>query len=139
MAFVSVTRLRLRSGRYVLPLTWQTLLAFIQAKRTPGNRGVRLLRDANRAFWTATAWDDEASMRAFMMAGSHRRVMSKVQEWCDESAVVHWAQDQALLPDWKEAHRRMATEGRPTRLRHPSANHHAFHIAEPQIRRSSTR
>jgi hypothetical protein len=32
-------------------------------------------------------------MRAFMQSGVHRRVISRLPEWCDEAALVHWVQD----------------------------------------------
>jgi hypothetical protein len=132
MTHVSITRLRLRSKWHALPLAWQTLRIALQAKRAPGIRDVRLLRDANNAFWTATSWVDEASMRAFMMKAPHRHMIPKIHDWCDESAVVRWSQDTAALPDWKEAHRRLLAEGRPTKLRHPSEAHLAFRIPEPK-------
>jgi tetratricopeptide (TPR) repeat protein len=37
-----------------------------QAKKPAGNLGMKLLRDADRVFWTCTAWRDDASMRAFI-------------------------------------------------------------------------
>ena len=73
MPFVSVTRLRLRSARYLMPFMIYALMSSRQARRSRGNLGLKLLRDANRAFWTLTAWQNEEDMRSFMMAGSHRR------------------------------------------------------------------
>ena len=80
-----------------------------------------------------TAWQDEAAMRAFMMAMPHRGAMGKLAGWCDEAAVVHWTQDTTGLPDWQEAHRRMATEGRRSRVRHPSEAHQDFRIPPPRF------
>jgi hypothetical protein len=91
-----------------------------------------LLREANNTYWTLTAWQDEAAMRAFMMATPHRHAMGKLAEWCDEASVVHWNQETADLPNWQEAHRRIAAEGRPSRVRHPSAAHQAFQIPPPK-------
>jgi len=109
------------------------LLSGNQARSAPGNLGVELLRDAKNTFWTCTAWEDEAAMRAFMMAMPHKRAMGKLANWCDEASVVHWQQDAADLPDWKEAHRRMATEGRRSRVRHPSEAHQEFRIPPPRF------
>ena len=90
MVLISVTRLRVRSFRYIAGFIFYTLLSALQAKRASGNLGIGLLRDANSTFWTRTAWLDEASMRAFMMATPHRRAMSKLVDWCNEAAVVHF-------------------------------------------------
>jgi len=103
-----------------------------QAKSAPGNLGVKLLRDAKNTFWTCTAWEDEAAMRAFLMAVPHKTAMGKLANWCDEASVVHWTQATADLPDWREAHRRMTTEGRPSRVKHPSDAHRDFRIAAPR-------
>ena len=39
----------------------------------------------------------------------------------------------ADLPDWHEAHRRMATEGRRSKVRHPSEAHRDFRIPPPRF------
>ena len=80
-----------------------------------------------------TAWQDEAAMRAFMMAMPHRGAMGKLAGWCDEASVVHWTQDTTGLPDWQEAHRRMATEGRRSRVRRPSEAHQDFGSRRPVL------
>ena len=111
MPFVSVTRLRLRSYRYLSQFAWAAFSSGIQIKRSPGNLQAAYLRESPLTFWTLTIWKDEASMRAFMMSGAHRKAMPKLLNWCDEAALGHWIQAAATLPDWKEAHRRMVTEG----------------------------
>ena len=132
MPFVSVTRIRVRSRRYLPGFFWHSLWSVLQAKRAPGNLRLATLTDANRAFWTLTSWADESSMRAFMRSGAHKRAMPKLFEWCDEASLGHWTQDTAELPDWREAHRRMVEEGRPTKVRHPSPAHVEGKIAAPK-------
>ena len=133
MAFISVTRLRGRRFAYLPVFILFALRSSRQAKRAAGNLGVGLLREANRTFWTRTAWRDESSMRAFMLAMPHRRAMEKLAEWCDEAAVVHWTQENTELPEWREAHRRMVSEGRRSKVKHPSADHEAYRIAPPKV------
>jgi heme-degrading monooxygenase HmoA len=77
MPFVSITRLRVRSWRYVPVFLIQSLRAALQAKRATENLAVSVLRDADRAFWTRTVWRDEAAMRSFMQSGVHRRIMKR--------------------------------------------------------------
>ncbi len=64
MAFISVTRLRVRSIFYLPQFIWQVFKTTRQAERAPGFLGGRLMRDQKNAFWTLTTWDDEAAMRA---------------------------------------------------------------------------
>ena len=104
-----------------------------QARNAAGNLGVELLRDARNTYWTCTAWQDEAAMRAFMMTEPHRSAMGKLAEWCNEASVVHWTQATADLPDWIEAHHRMATQGRRSKVRHPSEAHQDFRIRPPRV------
>ncbi|MFN3326443.1 MAG: DUF3291 domain-containing protein [Bryobacteraceae bacterium] len=133
MPFVSITRLRLRSARFLPGFLWFSLLSTLQAKRSPGNLGMSGLRDANLAFWTATLWENEAAMRVFMLSGAHRRAMPKLARWADEAAVAHWTQDCTDLPDWTEAHRRLSTEGCMSKVNHPSPRQLAREIPAPRV------
>jgi antibiotic biosynthesis monooxygenase len=135
--FISVTRLRIRSLWFLPGFISYALRSSNQARSAAGDLGVELLRDARNTYWTCTAWQDEAAMRAFMMAEPHRSAMSKLAEWCNEASVVHWTQDTADLSDWQadwiEAHRRMATEGRRSKVRHPTEAHRDFRIPAPRV------
>ena len=131
--FISVTRLRIRSWWYLPGFILHAVSSESQARSAAGNLGGELLRCPKNTFWTKTAWQDEAAMRAFMMEMPHRRAIGKLANWCDEASVVHWTQETADLPDWKEAHRRMATEGRRSKVRHPSEAHQDFRIPPPRF------
>ena len=133
MALISVTRLRVRAPRYLPGFMLLALLSAWQAKRHPGNLGVGLLREANRTFWTRTAWRDEASMRAYTRAIPHRYAMLRLARWCDEASVVHWQQETPTLPEWPEAYRRMVAEGRRSRVEHPSPAHQAYDVPPPKL------
>jgi heme-degrading monooxygenase HmoA len=109
MTFISATRLRGRSIRFLPGFFYYALISTRQARRAPGNLGMIVLNDRNRTFWTATAWRNESDMRAFMMSAPHRKAMPKLIHWCSEAAVVHWIQESPALPDWQEAYRRMVT------------------------------
>ena len=139
MPFVSITRLRVRSFRYLPVFFIGSLRSAWQAKNAPGNLAVSLLNDSSLTFWTRTLWRDESAMRAFMLAGAHRRVMPRLLQWCDEAAVAHWVQDSTEPPSWQEAHRRLKEEGRASRVNHPSAAQLAFEIPPPSTRRNSNK
>jgi hypothetical protein len=138
MPFISVTRLRVRSWRYLPGFLFDALVSARQAARTQGNLAVMLLRDARNTWWTSTSWDAESSMRSFVLAKPHGAAMRKLLEWCDEAALVHWSQPDPALPAWAEAHCRMQAEGRTSKVLHPSPEHLAFRIAAP-VGRSEVR
>lgn len=131
MAVVSITRLRVRSWRYLPVFFVAALRSARQAARSQGNLAAALLRDANRTFWTATSWTDERAMKAFMHAAPHGPIMRRLLDWCDEAALVHWTQENGALPPWPEAHARLKREGRTSKVNHPSPAHAAFEIAAP--------
>lgn len=135
MTFVSITRLRVRSWRYLVPFMVFALRSSRQAKVAEGNLGVSLLRDAHMAFWTRTHWTAEQPMKSFMLSGPHRQVMPHLLEWCDEAAVVHWLQEADKPPDWDEAHRRLQQEGRRSKVKHPSPAHENYQIPKPAVHR----
>ena len=134
MPVVSVTRLRVRSWRFLPGFLITAFRTGGQARGAKGNLAVKLLNDKRSTFWTCTCWDSEASMRAFMLAWPHGPAMRKLLEWCDEAALVHWAQESAELPSWAEAHRRMQHEGRPSKVNYPSEAHKAYQISAPSAR-----
>jgi hypothetical protein len=109
----------------------QSLRIARQAARAEGNLAVKLLGDRRSAFWTATSWSSESSMKSFMLTKPHGPAMRSLLEWCDEAALVHWAQTGAELPSWEEAHQRIQREGRTSKVNHPSAAHTAHEIPAP--------
>jgi Domain of unknown function (DUF3291) len=135
MAFISVTRLRVRSVLLLPSFLWQTLKTTHQTRRASGFLGGRLLPESRSVFWTLTAWEDGAAMNAFRTQGAHGGVMPKLIEWCDEASVVHWTQETDTLPSWGEAHLRMLKEGRLSKVKYPSPAHLAHEIPAPRVGR----
>lgn len=133
MSFISITRLRLRSIRFLPAFALHTLRSQKQVRHAPGFLDGSLLADRGWTFWTMTAWSDEASMRSYMTTGAHRVVMPKLLDWCDEASVVHWTQPEAGLPSWAEADRRMRESGRPSKVRHPSPQHTTLSYRAPRL------
>lgn len=138
MTLISVTRLRVRSLRFLPAFLWYALQSNHQAKHAPGNLASTVRAQGNNVFWTITAWDSEASMRSFMRSGSHGKAMPKLQNWCDEASVVHWQQENATLPTWTEAETAMIAGGRFTPLKYPSIDHqnHRFGGNHAEARKS---
>jgi hypothetical protein len=88
MPLVAVTCLRVQSYRFLLHFGWDAWRSFRQAKHAAGSLGVKLRRADGLAFWTLTAWKDEAAMNAYRIAHPHQAAMPKLLEWCDEAAVA---------------------------------------------------
>ncbi len=132
MVFVSLTRLRIRSLRFVPLFVMDTLRSLGQVKKAPGFRQGALLADRSWTFWTLTAWDSQDAMRAYMTTGSHKQAMPKLLHWCDEASVAHWTQPDDDLPTWDEADRRMRAEGRISKVRNPSPQHATLTYRTPR-------
>lgn len=131
MAIISITRLRVRSWRYLVPFLFYALRSARQARHAQGNLATSLLRDSDRTFWTRTAWTTESEMKDFMLREAHRQAMRKLLEWCDEASLVHWEQDDEQEPDWGEAHQKLQALGRRSKVNHPSPAHEKFQIRPP--------
>lgn len=132
MIFVSLTRLRLRSVRYLPLFTIYTLRSLRQVKKAPGFQSGALLPDRSWTFWTLTAWEDAESMRRYMVSGAHKTAMPHLMHWCDEASVAHWEQEGSVLPSWEEADRRMRESGRPSKVNHPSPEHAGLDYRRPR-------
>jgi hypothetical protein len=132
MPFVSLTRLRVRSLRFVPFFMMHTSQALRQVKRADGFQQGAVLADRNWTFWTMTAWDGEEDMRRFMTTGAHKRTMPHLLDWCDEASVAHWNQSEEGLPSWGEADRRMRETGRASKVRFPSPQHANLTYALPR-------
>ena len=130
----SVTRLRVRSVRFLPPFVWETFLSQRQASRAPGFLGGRLLLDAHRTFWTVTVWESERAMKGFRGTTPHAKVMLRLVEWCDEASYAHWIPTGASVPSWPEAYEHLVAEGRLSRVAHPSPDHNARQFAKPRLR-----
>jgi Domain of unknown function (DUF3291) len=131
MAFVSITRLRVRSAEFLAPFTDALPDIYAQASAADGLLASDLLADAHDTYWTKTVWSDRSAMRSYMTSGAHGAVMGDLRDWCDEAHVAHWEQDRDELPTWEEAHRRIVEEGRTSAVTHPSADHAARTVASP--------
>ena len=133
MAFVSVTRLRLRSVRFLPVFAVHTLRSLAQVRRSPGFHGGALLPDRQWTFWTMTLWDSSGAMRQYRNNSAHLTAMKYLMHWCDEASYVHWEQAAAAVPAWSEADTRMRSEGHVSKVNHPSPRHADLTYREPRL------
>jgi len=132
MVFVSLTRLRLRSIRFLPGFAIYAVRSQMQVQKAPGFLKVALLPDKKWTFWTLTAWESQESMRQYMTSGAHKKAMPHLLHWCDEASVAHWTQEDAVLPTWAEADKKMREIGRVSKVNHPSAQHAGLRYERPK-------
>ena len=137
MQFISLTRLRIRSVRFLPGFAVLALRSGRQVRAAAGFLGGSLLADRQWTFWTMTAWEDQQAMRAYMTTGDHRSAMPSLLESCDEASVAHWDQPQPDLPTWLDADERMRREGRPSKVRFPSSDHAGMTFPRPRVAAAS--
>src|SRR5215469_897773 len=85
MAFVSETRLRIRSIFYMPQFMWYALRSRGQSECAPGLITGGVMREVRSAFWTPTLWESVEVMEAFRTRGAHMAAMPKLLDWCDEA------------------------------------------------------
>ena len=134
MPFISITRLRIRSIRFMPAFALYTLRSLKQVRASKGFQDGSLLPDRKFTFWTMTQWDHRDSMRHYITTGAHMAAMPKLLDWCDEASLVHWDQPGTALPTWAEADERMRSQGRISKVRHPSPRHANMSFATPRLR-----
>lgn len=120
MYTVSITRLRVRSI-FLMPLfTIHAMRTSMQAQKAEGILGVDTRFEKNNVVWTKTVWKEEAAMKKYRGSGAHQIAMRILSEMCSEASVARWQQEETSLPTWEEAHRRMLSEGKQSKVKHPS-------------------
>jgi hypothetical protein len=74
----------------------------------PGAAGLSLIAEpARRTFWTLSAWQDQAALRAATGAEPHLGLMKRFRPVMAGSRFVTWTADTVPVP-WDEARRRLA-------------------------------
>src|SRR5262245_56671979 len=116
VAFISITRLRVRAWRYLPRFLWHTLASQRQVKRSAGLIRGALSTAPGLVFWTATVWNDEAAMKRFRDADAHKTAMPKLLDICDEASLAHWTQDTDQVPEPARMLERMQAIGRLSKV-----------------------
>jgi hypothetical protein len=122
MRFVSVTRLRPRRLWHVPGMVVDSLRVARQIRRTAGFLGGYLAIGQGLSFWTVSVWEGAAAMIAFRNSGAHRAAMPRLIRICDEASYAHWDQSELAPPCPAEAALRLASAGKLSKVRQPSAD-----------------
>ncbi len=97
--------LPLKSYWRVLPFFLYTAQVVKQLASAPGLLGYSVLaRPLSKRFWTLSAWDGEAALRAFVQHPPHVRIMVKLTPHMGETRFVRWTVKGSQLPlRWDDA------------------------------------
>lgn len=69
-----------------------------------------LARPLSKRFWTLSAWENEAALRAFVQQPPHVRIMTALIPHMDGTKFVRWTVKGSQLPlRWDDALRRFAS------------------------------
>jgi hypothetical protein len=117
----SVTRLHLRSWRFLPAFAFYTLALSRQVKKAEGFLGGYLAGDDQQGSWTVTVWRNESVMRAFRASGAHLKAMPRLLTWCDEASVTHWTAADDAVPTTAVAFERLRSDGRVSKVNFPSS------------------
>ncbi len=123
MYFVSVTRLRVRSIRFMLQFFRANEASIKAIRKSDGYLGGKELVDKSFTFWTVTVWDSDKAMKFFRNNDPHKTAMRNLPEWCNEGSYIHWLQESSEIPGWDILYSRMIAEGKLTKVKHPSLRH----------------
>jgi hypothetical protein len=116
MPVIVDTRLRLKDPALFAEFFASAVAAVKQAQQSAGNLAADVLADANNTYWTRTAWQERASMDAFVGTRPHLDTMSRIDDWCDEATFVDWEQASPEPPDWQAGYARLVADGQSAQL-----------------------
>jgi len=120
---ISITRLHLRSIRYLPMFLLENFFIFYQLKNTPGLIAGKIVNEGGLGFWTMTAWKEETAMKFFRNSGKHQTAMPKLQQWSDEASLAHLTIPDGPLPSWFQAYDWMKQQGRTSQLKDATIAH----------------
>lgn len=121
MPLISVTRLQIRSARFMPLFLVYTFRSMRQVTRSTGFIQGWTANEWPWGFWTVTSWSDVDAMRAYRNSEPHLTAMRKLLHWCDEASYTHWQQDGPEPPAPQDAYRRVRDEGKVSKVKYPSA------------------
>jgi hypothetical protein len=106
---IMASRLELRRLRDVPMFLVAAMRVRRQMLASPGAMGVSLVaRPLRRAFWTLSAWQDQAALRGTVGTEPHVGVMKQFRPRMARSSFVTWTAEVSALPvPWDEALRRL--------------------------------
>ncbi|ELS33890.1 MULTISPECIES: hypothetical protein [Pseudanabaena] len=134
MLYLSVTRLKLKSFRYLLSFLFYTDQILREIRASEGYLQGKLMATHNLSMWTMTLWTSEESARNFYLSGSHQLAMEKISEWTSEAVHINHPTNWDQLPPWTDVTQLLANQGHFVPLTNPSENHLKRFITQPSLK-----
>jgi len=121
---VAITRTRLRSFRFFIPLLIASNKIAREVRQNLGFVvGNTFVEPFRLVFWTVTVWTDEKSFYQFLGNGVHVRQMPKQRYWAEESVVAHILTEQKNAPNIEECRSILLEQGKRGHVLSPNENH----------------
>lgn len=133
MAYLSMTRLKLKSVIYLLPFSIQNEQVIRQLRTSHGFLKGKELATPSLSMWTATLWNSLEDLRAFYLSGSHKEAMKNINQWSSEAVSGHQEVDSNELPDWDNIRLQLLNVGHFANLKEPSFAHQKGIILKPRF------
>lgn len=108
MAYVSITGLELKSFKHTIRFWWIAIRSMYQARSAKGNISADA-RTINGVHHTVSLWDDEKSMREFLVTGAHLEAL-KAFKHIATGKTFGYIDEKA--PDWSEVHELWLNKGK---------------------------
>lgn len=106
-AYVSITGLRVKSIFHYPRFYWLAITAMSQAQGSAGLIRAEA-RTINGVHHTLSIWENESSMRAFLLTGAHLQAMRAFKHIATGKTVGYVTTD---WPDWSKVHDIWLREG----------------------------
>ncbi len=133
MSLLSVTRLKLKSPRYLPAFLINTERIAREIRTSEGFLQGQLMGTFNLSMWTMTLWNSEATLKKFYLSGTHQKIMGKLSEWSSEAASVHMEVNNHQLLIWNDVIAEICRTGYFATLQEPSLDHRNRIIQKPNL------
>jgi hypothetical protein len=133
MAYLSLTRMKLRSPVFLPIFITHSLRIFSQLRKVPGLIIGKAIAASDLSMWTATLWESEATLHQFYRTGAHHQAAQFITQWASEAVQQRLTVSSHQIPSWKEAAQILTTTGHFYTLNFPSRNHLDHTISAPTM------
>lgn len=128
-----MTRLKLRSPKYLIPYLIQSEQIITQIVVSQGFLKGKILATLGLSMWTATLWSDRDASYAFHLRGKHQNSMPLFRDWAEEAVLGVQTISSEQLPSWSHIAKKLEEIGHFYRLDRCSENHLNQIIPTPKI------
>jgi hypothetical protein len=102
---------------------WSARACINQAKNDPKCLAGATYPGPGLTFWTATIWEDEASMVAYVRTPPHGPTLRYLKVWCSEAATGHLEVNAPVLPKPEALPALLSARPKFFPVKHPAMDH----------------